>query len=91
MSYLSQLGASDNFYWGINPTSTDTGGILEDDWTTPVQPKISLLAQLNPSPGRIVVSNGLPIAISPGNQQAIYGLTGIIARAYFKNQQHSEQ
>ena len=24
------------FYFGLNPNSDDTGGLLEEDWTTPV-------------------------------------------------------
>lgn len=75
-TYLQQLGATDTFYWCINPTSSDTGGILQSDWMTPVQQKMSLLAQLVPSPGRVVINNGLPTAISPGNGQATYSLSG---------------
>ncbi len=31
-------------YWSWNPNSGDTGGILADDWTTPVEAKLSGLA-----------------------------------------------
>jgi aryl-phospho-beta-D-glucosidase BglC (GH1 family) len=30
-------------WWSWNPNSSDTGGILEDDWTTPIQAKLDLL------------------------------------------------
>lgn len=30
--------------------SGDTGGLLEDDWVTPVRPKLDLLARLQPDP-----------------------------------------
>lgn len=40
----------DSFYWAINPDSSDTGGILEDDWVTPVQPKLDLLRRIQPHP-----------------------------------------
>jgi|EP00624_Nannochloropsis_granulata_P004332 endoglucanase len=40
----------DNFYWCVNPDSSDTGGILEDDWITPVQPKLDLLRRVQPHP-----------------------------------------
>lgn len=30
--------------------SGDTGGILEDDWVTPVRPKLNFLARLQPQP-----------------------------------------
>lgn len=31
------------FYWCINPESTDTGGLLKDDWITPEHEKLKLL------------------------------------------------
>ena len=31
-------------YWSWNPNSGDTGGILADDWRTPIQEKLDLLA-----------------------------------------------
>ena len=34
------------FYFALNPGSVDTGGLLEDDWTTPVQSKLALLSGL---------------------------------------------
>ena len=34
------------FYFGLNPTSEDTGGLLLDDWTTPHAGKLGALAQL---------------------------------------------
>lgn len=30
-------------WWSWNPNSGDTGGILKDDWTTPIQAKLDLL------------------------------------------------
>ncbi len=30
-------------YWSWNPNSTDTGGILSSDWTTPITAKVNLL------------------------------------------------
>lgn len=32
------------------PQSGDTGGLLENDWVTPVRPKLDLLARLQPNP-----------------------------------------
>jgi len=40
----------DSFYWCLNPNSGDTGGLLEDDWRTPVQPKLDLLRRIQPTP-----------------------------------------
>jgi endoglucanase len=42
ISYLQSNGF-DYTYWCWNPNSSDTGGILEDDWTTIDQAKLSLL------------------------------------------------
>ena len=38
-----QLGMS-WMWWSWNPNSGDTGGILADDWVTPIQAKLDLLA-----------------------------------------------
>jgi endoglucanase len=40
----------DWFYWCVNPNSGDTGGLLMDDWKTPVQPKLNLLKRICPNP-----------------------------------------
>ncbi len=34
------------FYFALNPGSDDTGGLLKDDWTTPVDSKLKLLSGL---------------------------------------------
>ena len=34
------------FYWSWNPNSSDTGGILQDDWTTVWQDKVDNLSRL---------------------------------------------
>ena len=34
------------FYFELNPDSVDTGGILKDDWTTPIDEKLRLLHNL---------------------------------------------
>jgi endoglucanase len=33
-------------YWCLNPNSGDTGGLLQDDWKTPNQPKLDMLKPL---------------------------------------------
>lgn len=40
-------------YWSLNPTSGDTGGLLEDDWTTPRHDKLDMLKRLQPHPTRL--------------------------------------
>lgn len=42
-AYLKQRNLRDVFYWSWNPNSGDTGGILNDDWTTVRQDKVNLL------------------------------------------------
>jgi endoglucanase len=42
-AYLGQRSLRDVFYWSWNPNSGDTGGILNDDWTTVRQDKVKLL------------------------------------------------
>jgi endoglucanase len=43
LSYLHQNGI-DYTYWSWNPNSGDTGGILQDDWSTLDRAKLSILA-----------------------------------------------
>jgi len=42
-AYLKPRDLRDVFYWSWNPNSGDTGGILNDDWTTVRQDKVALL------------------------------------------------
>lgn len=42
--YLAEHGISYT-YWSWNPNSGDTGGVLEDDWTTINQAKLDLIKQ----------------------------------------------
>lgn len=48
-SYISANNLS-FFYWCLQPNSGDTGGLLNDDWVTPVQAKLDLLSQASPNP-----------------------------------------
>jgi endoglucanase len=45
MDFLGRRGHSWT-YWSWNPNSGDTGGVLADDWQTPVPGKLALLQQL---------------------------------------------
>lgn len=42
--YFVNRGICNSFYWNWNPNSTDTGGILQDDWQTPWKEKLQLLS-----------------------------------------------
>jgi len=44
--YLASKAAHNFFYWCLNPNSGDTGGLLEDDFKTVNQGKLSLLKRL---------------------------------------------
>lgn len=46
-AYLQQRGVNVWFYWALNPNSEHTGGgVLSDDWYTPVADKVQLLQRL---------------------------------------------
>ena len=42
-SYFTKKGICNSFYWSFNPNSTDTGGILKDDWTSVWDNKMKLI------------------------------------------------
>jgi endoglucanase len=44
-AYIGQHGLSFTF-WSLNPDSGDTGGILQDDWTTVNEDKQTVLQPL---------------------------------------------
>ena len=46
VDYLKEKRVKIWFYWSLNPNSEDTGGILQEDWKTPVEDKINLLKRL---------------------------------------------
>ena len=43
IAYLQRTGTSYT-YWSWNPNSSDTGGILQDNWTTPDDQKLRILS-----------------------------------------------
>lgn len=49
-AYLRHIHQTSNFYFCLNPDSKDTGGLLEDDWTTPNYNKLQFLSDLQPNP-----------------------------------------
>lgn len=46
VSYMIGKKMTDSFYWSWNPNSGDTGGILNEDWTTVRTDKMDLLKKL---------------------------------------------
>lgn len=54
VSYLNSRGISNTFFWSLNPNSQDSGGLLQDDWKTPIPEKLSLVAKVQPNPTNCV-------------------------------------
>jgi endoglucanase len=46
VDYLVAKGVRSGFYWAWNPNSGDTGGVLDDDWTSVRTDKLALLRRL---------------------------------------------
>lgn len=46
VDYLIAKGIRGGFYWSWNPNSGDTGGVLDDDWTSVRTDKLALLRRL---------------------------------------------
>jgi len=55
-NWLITNKATNQFFWCLNPNSADTGGLLQDDWMTPVPAKLNLLKKLVPNPTKLVPS-----------------------------------
>mmetsp|Transcript_47437 Transcript_47437/g.76100 ORF Transcript_47437/g.76100 Transcript_47437/m.76100 type:complete len:594 (+) Transcript_47437:78-1859(+) len=53
VNYLIQIDQRNTFFWCLNPNSGDTGGLLQDDWTTPQSAKLAQLTKLQPTPTTI--------------------------------------
>jgi endoglucanase len=67
-AYLKQRDLRDVFYWSWNPNSGDTGGILNDDWTTVRTDKVALLQNFwagAPNPPSTTPTPTLPTPPTP--------------------------
>lgn len=53
-AFLVEQGLDVGFFWCLNPNSGDTGGLLQDDWTTAETWKLELLHRVTPNPTRFV-------------------------------------
>lgn len=58
-SFLVDSGLDVGFYWCLNPNSGDTGGLLQDDWTTPESWKLQVLHRVTPDPTRFSVGGAI--------------------------------
>ena len=59
LTFLRDNGLS-YAYWSWNPDSGDTGGILQDDWTTLNAQKLAMLSQYDASPEQPVAASSEP-------------------------------
>lgn len=66
--FLLEKCLSDQFTWDLNPTSADTGGLLKDDWVTPEEGKLAVVACVQPDPSVLSqnAKNGR-VCFSPGS------------------------
>jgi len=69
-SYLQTSGFTSQFFWCLNPDSGDTGGLLQNDWTTPEMNKLSLLSGLVSSPTKFSVNSAGQVCINGGIEPA---------------------
>lgn len=65
MGEYIKTNSIDFFYWCVNPNSGDTGGLLDEDWVTPIKPKLDLLASICPEPSQLKFDTGVPVLLNP--------------------------
>ena len=63
-----------SFYFGLNPDSVDTGGLLKNDWATPNDGKVALLKRL---PATSVVCQHVVVAQGNGGTWTVVLLGGL--------------
>lgn len=51
VSYVTAKNVG-HFYWCLNPSSADTGGLFHDDWATTVERKVDVLSRAKFTPVR---------------------------------------
>ena len=65
--YLATKDITDAFYWTLNPNSNDTGGLLAEDWKTPVDAKLQLINVACPAPSSFLGGKPSTPATPPVN------------------------
>jgi len=80
--YLLDVGINDAFYWCLNPDSIDTGGILQDDWTTLNQHKIEFLDVLQTDPTILAFPQPVPDKNSHRDHDNIDNVLDLLFRKY---------
>jgi endoglucanase len=69
-TYLLSKGMTDQFFWCLNPDSGDTGGLLQNDWVSPVSDKLTMLAGLVSTPTKFAVNSAGQVCINGGTTAA---------------------
>jgi hypothetical protein len=64
-AWFRENDITDSFYWCLNPNSGDTGGVLGDDWVTPNDKKLSIIAAAHPNPTQWPKDPVTPVTPSP--------------------------
>lgn len=73
-SYLATNNIG-SFYWAFNPQSADTGGLVLDDWKTPIADRFELLAKLpSTNVGDLVKKYAQCSAKCPGFGECLSGM-----------------
>ncbi|MFN3369493.1 MAG: cellulase family glycosylhydrolase, partial [Thermus sp.] len=80
VQYLRDKGVRVWFYWALNPNSGDTGGILQEDWLTPVGEKLDLLRRLMPPP------SGTAFDFLPAEGEVVNPERGFAADSYYPDE-----
>jgi len=70
-------GICNFFYWSWNPNSGDTGGILQDDWTSVWQDKVDNLSRLMTACEEGAEPPGVP-SLGPGALGVVVVLVGLV-------------
>jgi endoglucanase len=63
--YLAASDVTDTFYWCVNPNSGDTGGLLADDWNTPVDAKLEIINVACPAPSSFLGGTACTPSVEP--------------------------
>lgn len=71
VNYLTSLKMYSGFYWCFNQNGSGNQGLLGNDWSTPVNSKLNIMARLTPNPTSFNFNSStsvqpVPVLIVPG-------------------------
>jgi len=73
VDYFISKKIYNHFWWSLNPNSTDTGGILKDDWTNIWQEKVDLINRLSAARSADALGPPASITITPSTINLVEG------------------